>query len=103
MVCPMAPGPRITRGQPAIAMQGEVQALITCVTKPMAALCGAGSPPSFTSPAEFKGYTVHPSIDEPQYESEGNTTDHVAIHKGIGVHEAPAVNPQGRCREGPDS
>jgi hypothetical protein len=97
MTCPMAPGPRITRGLPAIAMQGVVQALITWVKKPMAALCGAGSLPSSTSPVESKGYTVHPSIDEPPYEIEGNTTDDVAIHKRIGVHEAPGVNPQGRC------
>jgi hypothetical protein len=35
-----------------------------------------------TSPIEFKGYTVHASTDEPQYEIESDTTDHVAIHKG---------------------
>ena len=35
-----------------------------------------------TSPIEFKGYTVHASIDEPQYEIKSDTTDHVAMHKG---------------------
>jgi Hypervirulence associated proteins TUDOR domain len=35
-----------------------------------------------TSPIEFKGYTVHASTAEPQYEIESDTTDHVAMHKG---------------------
>ena len=35
-----------------------------------------------TSPMEFKGYTVHASTDEPQYEIRSDTTDHVAMHKG---------------------
>jgi hypothetical protein len=35
-----------------------------------------------TSPIKFKGYTVHASTDEPQYEIESDTTDHAAIHKG---------------------
>lgn len=35
-----------------------------------------------TSPIEFKGYTVHASSDEPQYEIKSDTTDHVAMHKG---------------------
>jgi hypothetical protein len=35
-----------------------------------------------TSPMEFKGYTVHASTDEPQYEIKSDTTDHVAMHKG---------------------
>ena len=34
------------------------------------------------SPMEFKGYTVHASTDEPQYEIKSDTTDHVAMHKG---------------------
>ena len=35
-----------------------------------------------TAPIEFKGYTVHASRDEPQYEIRSDTTDHVAMHKG---------------------
>jgi hypothetical protein len=35
-----------------------------------------------TSPMEFKGYRVHASTDEPQYEIKSDTTDHVAMHKG---------------------
>jgi hypothetical protein len=35
-----------------------------------------------TRPIEFKGYTVHASRDEPQYEIRSDTTDHVAMHKG---------------------
>ena len=35
-----------------------------------------------TSKLEFKGYTVHASDDEPQYEIKSDTTDHVAMHKG---------------------
>jgi hypothetical protein len=35
-----------------------------------------------TSPTKFKGYTVHASSDEPQYEIKSDTTDHIAMHKG---------------------
>lgn len=35
-----------------------------------------------TSEIEFKGYTVHASKDEPQYEIKSDKTDHVAMHKG---------------------
>ncbi len=35
-----------------------------------------------TSEIEFKGYTVHASQEEPQYEIKSDTTDHVAMHKG---------------------
>lgn len=34
-----------------------------------------------TSELEFKGYTVHASKEEPQYEIKSDTTDHVAMHK----------------------
>ena len=34
-----------------------------------------------TKPIKFKGYTVHASRDEPQYEIKSDTTDHVAMHK----------------------
>jgi hypothetical protein len=30
----------------------------------------------------FKGYTVHASRDEPQYEIKSDRTDHLAMHKG---------------------
>lgn len=35
-----------------------------------------------TSEIEFKGYTVHASQEEPQYEIKSDPTDHVAMHKG---------------------
>ena len=35
-----------------------------------------------TSQIQFKGYTVHASEDEPQYEIKSDTTEHVAMHKG---------------------
>jgi len=35
-----------------------------------------------TSEAQFKGYTVHASDDEPQYEIKSDKTDHIAMHKG---------------------
>ena len=34
-----------------------------------------------TSPTEFKGYTVHASPEEPQYEIKSDTTEHIAMHK----------------------
>jgi hypothetical protein len=35
-----------------------------------------------TSPIQFKGYRVHASEDEPQYEIKSDKTDHIAMHKG---------------------
>ncbi len=35
-----------------------------------------------TSEITFKGYTVHASKEEPQYEIQSDTTDHLAMHKG---------------------
>ena len=35
-----------------------------------------------TSEIQFKGYTVHASEDEPQYEIKSDRTDHIAMHKG---------------------
>ena len=35
-----------------------------------------------TSQMQFKGYTVHASEDEPQYEIRSDKTDHIAMHKG---------------------
>jgi hypothetical protein len=35
-----------------------------------------------TSNIQFKGYTVHATKDDPQYEIKSDTTDHIAMHKG---------------------
>ncbi len=35
-----------------------------------------------TSEIDFKGYKVHASKDQPQYEIKSDTTDHLAMHKG---------------------
>ena len=35
-----------------------------------------------TSEIEFKGYKVHASKEEPQYEIKSDKTDHIAMHKG---------------------
>ena len=35
-----------------------------------------------TSKIIFKGYTVHASKEEPQYQIRSDKTDHVAMHKG---------------------
>jgi hypothetical protein len=35
-----------------------------------------------TTRITFKGYTVHASKDEPQYEIKSDKTDHIAMHKG---------------------
>ena len=40
-----------------------------------------------TSEIEFKGYTVHASKDEPQYEIESDKTEHVAMHKGSALRK----------------
>jgi hypothetical protein len=35
-----------------------------------------------TTNITFKGYTVHATREEPQYEIKSDKTDHVAMHKG---------------------
>ena len=40
-----------------------------------------------TSEIQFKGYTVHASEDEPQYEIKSETTEHVAMHKGSALRK----------------
>ena len=40
-----------------------------------------------TSEIEFKGYNVHASKDEPQYEIKSDKTDHVAMHKGSALNK----------------
>lgn len=40
-----------------------------------------------THEIQFKGYTVHASEEEPQYEIRSDTTDHVAMHKGSALRK----------------
>ncbi|MES2357208.1 MAG: DUF2945 domain-containing protein [Gemmatimonadota bacterium] len=40
-----------------------------------------------TSNIQFKGYTVHATKDEPQYEIKSDTTDHIAMHKGSALRK----------------
>ena len=40
-----------------------------------------------TSSIRFKGYTVHASREEPQYEIESDKTDHIAMHKGSALRK----------------
>lgn len=40
-----------------------------------------------TSEITFKGYTVHASPEEPQYEIQSDKTDHVAMHKGSALRK----------------
>ncbi len=40
-----------------------------------------------TSEVQFKGYTVHASEDEPQYEIKSDNTDHIAMHKGSALRK----------------
>jgi len=34
---------------------------------------------------QFKGYTVHASKDDPQYEIKSDKTEHIAMHKGAAL------------------
>jgi hypothetical protein len=43
-----------------------------------------------TSKIEFKGYKVHASKDEPQYEIKSDKTDHIAMHKGSALTKVSA-------------
>jgi len=40
-----------------------------------------------TSDVQFKGYAVHASEAEPQYEIKSDKTDHVAVHKGAALRK----------------
>jgi hypothetical protein len=42
-----------------------------------------------TSRITFKGYTVHASKDEPQYQIKSDKTDHIAMHKGSALKKLP--------------
>ena len=40
-----------------------------------------------TSVITFKGYTVHASKQVPQYLIKSDTTDHLAMHKGLALRK----------------
>jgi len=40
-----------------------------------------------TAEIQFKGYTVHASRDEPQYEIKSDKTDHIAMHRGSALRK----------------
>lgn len=40
-----------------------------------------------TSEISLKGYTVHASPDEPQYEIKSDKTEHIAMHKGSALRK----------------
>ena len=40
-----------------------------------------------TTRTTFKGYTVHASNDDPQYEIKSDKTDHIAMHKGSALRK----------------
>ena len=40
-----------------------------------------------TAPMTFKGYTVHASKADPQYEIKSDKTDHIAMHKGSALRK----------------
>jgi hypothetical protein len=40
-----------------------------------------------TSKIKFKGYTVHASAAEPQYQIKSDKTDHIAMHKGSALRK----------------
>jgi Hypervirulence associated proteins TUDOR domain len=51
-----------------------------------------------TTPIRFKGYMVHASKDEPQYEIKSDKTDHIAIHKGSGLRKLAPLSADSRVR-----
>jgi hypothetical protein len=40
-----------------------------------------------TRNTNYKGYTHHASVDDPQYEIQSDKSDHVAMHKGTALHK----------------
>jgi hypothetical protein len=40
-----------------------------------------------TSDTDYKGYVHHANKDEPQYEIQSDTTDHIAMHRGRVLHK----------------
>lgn len=41
-----------------------------------------------TASTDYKGYTHHASIADPQYEIRSDKSDHIAMHKGSALHRA---------------
>lgn len=46
-----------------------------------------------TTAIRFKGYTVHASKQEPQYEIRSDATDHIAMHKGSALRKLSPRRP----------
>jgi hypothetical protein len=40
-----------------------------------------------TRDVDYKGYTHHASVGEPQYEIKSDKTDHIAMHKGSALRK----------------
>ncbi len=40
-----------------------------------------------TKDVNYKGYTHHASVDDPQYEIQSDKTDHIAMHKGSALRK----------------
>ena len=38
-----------------------------------------------TRNVDYKGYTHHATVDDPQYETKNDKTDHIAMHKGTAL------------------
>ena len=51
-----------------------------------------------TTRITFKGYTVHASKDEPQYEIKSDKTDHIAMHKGSALRKLAPLFADSRVR-----
>ena len=41
-----------------------------------------------TADFDYKGYTHHATLDDPQYEIKSSKTDHIAAHKGSALKKA---------------
>lgn len=40
-----------------------------------------------TRDIDYKGYTHHARVDDPQYEIKSDKTDHIALHKGSALRK----------------
>jgi hypothetical protein len=40
-----------------------------------------------TQDTDYKGYTHHASVEDPQYEIKSDKTEHIAMHKGTALHQ----------------
>ena len=43
-----------------------------------------------TQNTDYKGYTHHATVDEPQYEIESDKSNHIAMHKGAALKKMSA-------------